>query len=183
MSSFFSSKSKSSSKGTTEGWTSKIYFDPESDESRGTTYSITDDELRTKMTELVDPEEKIIEVFIYKIPLNESQWTNLLLNHQFIVFETGCFWWSIEKNDEGLTVQRSKHLNAVLRRYRQKPRIEGTYWDVQPIQKDEGRRTMGEFIEWLWKKDHLNKKYNWLTSNCKDFARNVFNEIARNKCA
>lgn len=172
--------SSSSSEGDGE-WKSEIYFDPESDETRGTTYKITDDELRTRMTALVDPEERILEVFMYKIPLSESQWTNLLFNHQFIIFETDSFWWSIEKNDAGLTVQRSKKKDAVLRRYRQKPRIEGSYWDVQLIEKDKGRRTMGELIEWLWKKDHLNKKYDWLTSNCKDFAQFVFNEIAQNK--
>lgn len=178
MSSFVSSSS--SSNGNKE-WTSKIYFDPESDKTRGETYHITDDELRTRMKELVDPEENIIKASIYKVPLNEGQWTNAILNHQFVVFETECYHWSIEKNDEGLTVQRSKQWNAVLRRYRQKPRITGTYWDVQLIEKDQGRRTMGELIHWLWQKDHLNKKYNWITNNCQHFATLVFNEIARNK--
>ena len=49
--------------------------------------------------------EKIKNVRIYKTPLNKNQWTNALFYHVFVMYETDKYWWSIEKNTEGLTIQ------------------------------------------------------------------------------
>ena len=53
-----SSGSKSYSGSSGSEWTGKLYFDPEADKS-GPIYPIANEELRTKLKELVDPKERI----------------------------------------------------------------------------------------------------------------------------
>jgi len=60
------------------------------------------------MEELIKGSEDIEEVRAYQCPLFGVQLTQYLLNHQFIMLETNSWWWSVEKNTEGITIQRSK---------------------------------------------------------------------------
>ena len=69
-------------------WKYEVYFDPEANESTGDSYSISDDELITKLADLVDAEEMIKKVTAYKVPLSKAQVTQFLLYHMFIIFET-----------------------------------------------------------------------------------------------
>ena len=51
------------------------------------------------MKKFIDDEENILNVTVYKHPLRSWQWSQLILNHQFVVLETNKqWWWSIEKN-------------------------------------------------------------------------------------
>ena len=103
--------------------------------------------------------------------------------HAYTVFETDQWWWSIEKNTEGLTIQRAKEFDAVGKRYRQRkrPGIDFLQFGLQLIKEDEGRKTMDELVDFLYRKDKLNQKYNWATSNCKNLAADIFNFVARYK--
>ena len=172
----------SPSKGGGEEWTSEIYFDPRAD-GNDTPARISDDELKTKFKELIDPSEKILNVRVYKTPLSEVQLTNAVSFHAYTVFETDQWWWSIEKNTEGLTIQRAKDFDAVGKRYRQtkRPGIDFIQFGMQLIKEDEGRKTMDELVDFLYRKDKLNQKYNWATSNCKNLAADIFNFVARYK--
>lgn len=89
------SKSESDSSGC--DWTGKLYFDPEANIC-GTIYPISNDELQTKLKDLVDLKQTIIRVEIYRHPLTSWQLSNKLMYHAFILFETDGWWWSIEKN-------------------------------------------------------------------------------------
>ena len=169
----------SASKGA--DWKSTIYFDPEADSGVGASYYIGDSQLRQKLSSLVYPSEYILKITIYKTPLSEIQLTDSLLYHVFIVFETSDWWWSIEKNSEGITLQRSKIMLAVREYYRRKKRIKGTSWSIEEIVHDKGRRTLNQLIDFLWKSDELNRKYSWLNSNCKGFAKRIFDEVAERK--
>lgn len=82
---------------------------------------------------MIEPDETIINISVYKTPLNENQWTNLYLHHKYICFETEKWYWSIEKNDEGLTIQRSKELKDVRDCYRQSYRCKTKYWSPQIV--------------------------------------------------
>ncbi len=44
----------------------KVYFDPEADKSEGTHYFINDADLLTKMREVADVDEEILNVTIYR---------------------------------------------------------------------------------------------------------------------
>lgn len=169
-----SSKSSGSDSAKKGGeWTYKVYFDPEADQSTGKSYTITDSELMDKLTNLVDVDEHIINIRAYKQDLYSWQITNLILYHIFIVFETNDWWWSIEKNSEGITIQRSKHCWTVYSKYRRESRNDRTL-----MKEDKGRKTMKELIEWLYKENELNKKYDYISSNCKHFAKAVFDYVA-----
>jgi len=49
------------------------------------------------------------------------------------------------------------------------------------MKQDNGRRTMADLVDYLWRKDELNKKYNLATDNCKHFAKRIFDEVAASK--
>lgn len=167
--------SSSPSSGKGGGWTSKIYFDPEADTTTGSAYNIVDDELLERLGKLVDPEEEIIKIFAYKHPLFEYQITTLTMYHLFIVFETRQWWWSIEKNSEGITIQRSKSLSDVKSKNRQKSR--GSH--ISLVKEDKGRRSVEDLIRWLYNENELNKRYHYVSSNCKTFAKRVFDHVAK----
>ena len=161
-------------------WKSEVYFDPEADEHTGRCYTISDDDLRTELTELVDAKENIQNVTAYKAPLSKYQLTKLFLYHMIIVFETEEWWWSIEKNDEGITIQRSKWREAVRDRYRQGERNSGLF-GISRIKKDTGRKSVNDLIDWLWGENELNNYYDISSSNCQHFGKKVFNFVAQYK--
>ena len=65
------------------------------------------------MSDLVEGHEEILNVRVYKCKLFSPQLTQQLLYHAFVVYETDEWWWCVEKNTEGITIQRSKKLSYV----------------------------------------------------------------------
>ena len=98
----------SSSKSGDGDWTSRIYFAPEADDQNPSYRKFNEKELETELTNIIDVEEDILNVSIWKCDLKSWQLTNVFLFHAYVVLETDRFWWSIEKNDEGITIQREK---------------------------------------------------------------------------
>jgi hypothetical protein len=116
-----SSSSSSSSSGEDGKWKNQIYFDPKADQP-GEGYLISDSELQQKFKELIDVKERIQKVWIYTHPLYTLQLTQLLMFHAYVVLETDTWYWSVEKNSEGITIQRSKTLEYVRGKYRRRDR-------------------------------------------------------------
>lgn len=174
--SWSSSSSKSSGKNG-ENWTNQVYFDPNADLTGRLLEEITAANLLYEMGLWIEGEELIEEIWVYKCPLAEWQLTMALFNHQFVVFRTPWWWWSIEKNDQGITVQRGKKLSSVRDRYRRGPRKKY----IEQMSRDVGRRKMKDLVDWLHQKNESHKKYHYLTENCKDFAKRVFDEFAKSK--
>ena len=172
------SSNSTSGKGSGE-WRSRVYFDPESDKSSGSHYFLSDAKLRTRLEELIECDEEIQNIWVYSHPLYEWQLTAILMYHAFVVLETDKWWWSIEKNDEGITIQRSKYLEFVKERYRRGKRV----MPIKERQQDSGRMNMKDLINWLYEEDELNQGYmfNIQHFNCQGFAKRVFDHFARNK--
>ena len=165
---------------TGSDWTYKIYFYPRADKyDGGPAVPISDEELIEKLSTQVDVDEDIVKVYVYKSALVTFQLTKAILCHMFVVFETVDWWWSIEKNAQGITLQRSTSRNDVKKKYRQEDRIQHT--SIELVEKDRGRKNMRQLIEMLWKENELNHRYGFLDSNCKDFAKVVFDYAARSK--
>ena len=158
-------------------WKSEVYFDPEADKHTGRCYTISDPDLLNKLKELVDVKENIQCVIAYKAPLSEYQVTKLLLYHMFIVFKTEDWWWSIEKNGEGITIQRSKEVTAVRDRYRQEKRNSGLS-GISTMKTDTGRKSVDDLINWLWWGNQLLRYYDISKQNCQHFGKEVFNYVA-----
>ena len=87
-----------------------IYFDPEADSYSGICYIMSDDDIRARITELTDVTEQILKVYIYRHQLNNFPILDMYMYHAFVVFETKEWCWSIEKNEENVTIQRSKKI-------------------------------------------------------------------------
>ncbi|KAH3801648.1 hypothetical protein DPMN_155306 [Dreissena polymorpha] len=125
--------SNSTDSGAAKGkdWKYKLYFDPDANTSCGEKYdNITTNKLMSELKTLVGTNAKIKNVRMYKCSLTTCQPRifDRVLYHMFVVFETDNGLWSIEKNSEGITIQRSKckcsviqpshKLSAVVDRYR-----------------------------------------------------------------
>lgn len=65
------------------------------------------------LPEVDEVSEKIIEMRYYIHPLYSWQLSKYFLQHAFILFKTENWWWFLEKDERGITVQRSKHLENV----------------------------------------------------------------------
>lgn len=167
------------SKGAKTGnnWEFQVYFDPESDKRRGRCYNISDDSLISEMSELIDYREKITDIWVYRCPLSAWQLTQVLLNHQFVVLETNDWWWSIEKNTEEIVIQRSKDKSWVRDYLKQKERNT----PVEILSSDKGRESMESLIAFLYLKNEVNKTYDWINDNCKNFAKRIFDKFAATK--
>ncbi|CAF0780498.1 unnamed protein product [Brachionus calyciflorus] len=163
------SSGSSESRSTGGDYSGKLYFDPEADKDIGTHYYIKDDELIEKIRGIIDINEPILEIRIYKNPLSNAQLTKFY--HAFILFETKDWWWTIEKNSEGVTVQRCKYIEYVREKYRRKDRLTS----VDLIKKVRGSGTVLDLIRIVYKKDLLGSKYNVLENNCQTFASIIFN--------
>jgi hypothetical protein len=103
-----------------------FYFDPNVDSTpERPDYCSTKWELKEKIENLPDASEKIQEVRYYTHPLNWWQMSKHFMHHAFIVLVTDSWFWSIEKDEGGITIQRSKSLQNVLEKCRRHGRITG----------------------------------------------------------
>ena len=161
-------------------WKYVLFFDPEADEIKTISgvHIISVDELRTKLVSLVDAGEKIKKVTAYKEKMIRWPLTDVFfLYHMFIIFKTARWFWSIEKTTVGITIQRSKSLQAVRDRFRRGKRKSG----FQCLEEDRGNASVGDLINWLWQQDELNNNYVITSSNCHHFAKKVYDFVSRYK--
>ncbi|XP_045023642.1 uncharacterized protein LOC123468024 [Daphnia magna] len=161
-------------------FTRELYFDPRADQSDTGGYWITDEELRENLSHLIDTEEKIENVTYYSNPLSKWQLTNGKFFHAFIVIKTLNWWWSIEKNTECITIQRSETIESVCDMYQRKKRTTG-WTPLTKITKykttEGGNTTIKDFINYMWRKDVLNEDYHIVSANCQKFAALLFDRI------
>jgi hypothetical protein len=135
------------------------------DQDTGTYFSKDDDSF----------EETIINtVMAMKRKLYEWQITMLILNHQFIVLETNGWWWSIEKDSEGILIQRSKTYEGVVEKFKGESRIK----PIVELKRCNGKsRKMKEVVDYIYDEE-LSKKYDGGSENCQHFAYRIFYEFA-----
>lgn len=168
-----STGTSSSDAGKGGEWTRNIYFDPNADEKWRSDYMINNKMLLTQLWSLVSFSEEIENVYVYKHPLYEWQLTSFVMYHLFVVFQTSNWWWSVEKNSEGITIQRSHNLETVRDAHRHTKRGP----TVVLVKRDTARKSVQDFFEWLYQEDELNKTYHFLISNCKTFANRVYDYV------
>lgn len=116
----------------------------------------------------VDFDERITEVTKCKQSLT-IYGRMIFLYHQYVIFKTDTWWWTIEKNSECIVIQRSKYRDNVKKNFGRESRD----WYVYTITEGKtriGQRNVGELIQWLLRKDELNNEYHYLIRNCQHFA-------------
>ena len=142
-------------------------------EENGHPESISTLEQKTTIQRLID-NERIIKVFVYKVSLFGWQLSNLLMYHAFVVIHTNKWWWSVEKNTEGITIQRSKEKMFVQDFYRENKRPSS----CTLLEEESGYGELMDIFEWFYNTCQLHQEYNLYFSNCKDFANALFQKIA-----
>ena len=156
-------------------WTGLIYFDPEADISSNVE-EISAFELRSRLRNEIDASEEILNIWIYKEPIWNWEWTYIVFFHVFVVLETNKFWWSLEKRADGIVFQRSKLRSSVVEKICLEP-LSPYSNKPQEIISDEGRMTISNLMDFLYSKKVLEKHYNFIGANCKDFAKLIFDEV------
>lgn len=162
--------------GLGEFWTRRIYSDAESDREGGQGHNLSHFELISSLEKLIDVTERIKTVWIFRCPLFDGQITMRVLHHAFVVFETNSWFWSLEKNNEGLTIQRSKKREYVQHHYRRTPRRTPV---VSYDYLYDAKINLAQLIKWLYDSMELYNTYHWLRDNCKHFARRVFEKCQK----
>ena len=97
-------------------WKPRIYFDRKADkkvEAVDSYIRIYDDVLKKNLEGIGIEDGEIIKVTIYKKPLFEVQFSNLILYHAFVVLETDKWWWSLEKNADGIVYTYTLYVKSV----------------------------------------------------------------------
>ena len=121
----------------------------------------------------IDHFEKIKKMWLYKTPLSEWQLTQLVWNHQFVVIESLQWYWSIEKNDKVILLQRNEKSTKV------KDFEEGNSRKAPVVEIKHGdcKGTMKDLIEFLYSGEELKTEYHLVSSNCKSLANRVFDKF------
>ena len=110
------------------------------------------------MKKFIDNEENILNVTVYKHPRLRLDIVSIILNHQFVVLKTNKqWWWSIEKNSEGIVIQRSQHVEYV----RDKLERNDRPTPIEEIKTATGRRTMMQLIEFLVDEKELQREISY----------------------
>ena len=108
-------------------WTGKLHFYPDtcSDVSRsGKLIVVGSADLVSDVGNHVGPKEKILTAEICITPLTEFQLTKQYLHHAFLILETDILWWSVEKHQDAIVMQRSKKKEHILQKCRNQTREE-----------------------------------------------------------
>ena len=157
----------------------QFYFDPDVNLTAPPRHGdciMTNYELRQLLQNKVDDvSEKIQEVRYYTHPLNTWQMTKYLLHHAFIVLKTENWFWSIEKDEGGITVQRSKYLEHVRDKCRKQNRITGVMNNGIYLAKTSPGNdiTVIELMNHMWSEEYMDLNYHFLKDNCKKFADRI----------
>ena len=155
-------------------WSGTLYFDPNSDSRTEHGHSIEHLELIATMKRLIDGTQKIKVVSMYTVPLSSGQQTQAPLYHAFVVLETDGWYWSIEKNCQGITIQRSRKEMYVKDYHR---RIKRTT-TPQRISCSGGKINMEEYLDWMYRKKEVDRGYHVFSENCQHFAMRVYEKIS-----
>lgn len=121
----------------------------------------------------------IDSISVVKSPLGvENSPERNVLYHGFIVFSVGQHYWSVEKTNEGVTIQRAllfdevAHNKLEVSRSIRKRRLD----PIEVVQSDRAQVTVGELFQFVVAL--MARKYHLTHSNCKHFSSQVFNFAA-----
>ena len=152
-------------------WEGELLFDP--DAVGGTNvYRCHQRNLHLKFQELsdqglVDLEETIKTCSVFTCDIHGYQElvysSSIRIRHAFVIIETNDWFWSIEKHNEGISIQRSKsfdHLKNINQGVKRRDVLE-----IKSQLESTKKRAMKGFI-FNFTHEELGKEYSLLTKNC-----------------
>jgi hypothetical protein len=197
-------------------WTGKLTFVSYDAKNPSNTVEvkISPEDLAEKLQECgVDLEEEILDMEQWRSDLEGSpnpvmgfrfMSFDYYLYHEFIVFETTNKWmWSIEKNLQGIILQRSKDcgdaskqlLNKARKHPGRAPMSDSFWFDDNYVRAISWRGRRGlrheeqdvrslkikDLVDWLQSGEHISqdRKYHFLLDNCQSFANLFWNDFSK----
>lgn len=159
------------SKKTGSEWTSTlVYYDEAERELQYETEEL--DNLKN----LIGQTQLIREVIASKAKMFIE---NKLVFHEFVVFNSGEWWFSIEKHTNFITLQRHPNKKTVTYELRRHPRNRVTPEYRRPLP---GTKCLDDLIQWLIDEKELDKMYHYYNSNCQLFADRVYTYLTASNC-
>ena len=160
----------------------------------------TNNEILTLLKEELDKSScsstgqiRIEKVFIYKTPLEAltSCSPRLVKNflppgrqltsidfHAFVMFNTSDgFWWSLEKNQNGIFLGRNRNKDNVKNKLQGVPRKT----PIDLIIEDDGFRSLTGLLSLVVEREFVNKSYSGIFDSCQHFARTIFDKTSKSK--
>jgi hypothetical protein len=118
---------------------------------------------------------------LYKGAVKPTGLENLwgIAHHAYIVFKTQSWWWSIEKNEAGITIQRSKQIEFVRDKYRRMKRPESFTTGIGcEKSKEIHNRTVKQLVEFIQRKRFVDEVYDvFFLKNCQNFADKIYGDF------
>ncbi|XP_075241821.1 uncharacterized protein LOC142336788 [Convolutriloba macropyga] len=132
--------------------------------------------------------EPILSASVFKTPNNKYQPTCMFLRHEYVVFETKKYWWSIEKmaHNGSVWIQRSPSFSSVAAWFRGEERIQ-FWWRIGGLRRlkthklEPSSLTICDFFQYLDTQNEDAVSEHWLGGLESNFARRVFNYLSRSK--
>lgn len=100
--------------------------------------------------------------------------------HAFIIFETDKYYWSLEKDTEQVTLQRSTRFSNVRDWTRNRGDEEARRTPIsQIVWRNDGTGTLRDLLYFLWREDLVGRTYDLTNANCQQFASRIYNRFSR----
>ena len=120
-----SGSSGSNQKGLKGGqWTGKLHFYPDTVSHSEEYIEIPSENLVAELEDYVGQHERILKADIFLSPLSDKQFTKLYFHHAFLILRTDQFWWSVEKYQDAIVMQRSENEENLMQKCRNVEREE-----------------------------------------------------------
>ncbi len=151
------------------------------------TFECKKDQLKAELKDRYCKEDpKISDIIVYTHPLERmyswspgrisaavtTPWTRLD-KHAFVVFKTeDGRWWSLDKNMEGIFIQRGQTRETVVNSFQYHTRKPIVELDVE----DEAKGTLCDLFSFLFVENDTTDGYNAVYRNCQHFSQKVFDK-------
>ena len=118
-----SGSSGSNQKGLKGGqWTGKLHFYPDTNSEEY--IEISSEDLISELEGYVGQHERILNADVFLSPLSDAQTTDTIFHHAFLILKTDKFWWSVEKYQDAIVMQRSENEENLMQKCRNVEREE-----------------------------------------------------------
>ena len=118
------------------------------------------------------------QVAVFKTPLKNLLSISEEGYHAFILFVVDNYWVTLEKNEQGLTIQISKYFALVAKKHMNKKRAT----PIKLAVLDDGKGTIQNLATFILEKNFAFEEYDVLGGiHCKKFAEEIFNKFGKTR--
>lgn len=161
-------------------WSHKLRFHDHTNDQSTVLFNF-DDALISSVGSNCD--DLITNIYVFKTPLNEKQFSNSVFFHSFVTFKTlKNVWWSFEKNTSFIEIQQGLSLDTIRDRLGSNIRCKTNYWNPTLVDEDTCRtQSVSDVIKFIFQNSEHMIEYRGASNNCQVFCEMIFNRFAASK--